>query len=101
MFAANARNAIAAAAQKDMLVDSVARRDGLSVTPVLEADMVGTLRVTIEDPFGLESAAWTSIAPMLAPALATAAHGVDPKDAGVASGTVNPRRRAAGRSARR
>ena len=55
--------------------------------------MVGTLRVTIEDPLGLESAAWTSIAPMLASALATATHGVDPKDAGVASGTVNPRRR--------
>ena len=38
-FAANARNAIAAAIQKDMLVDSVACRDGRSNTPVLEAEM--------------------------------------------------------------
>jgi hypothetical protein len=80
-----------------MLVESAGRRDSASLTPLLEADMscVGILRLTIEEPFDLESAVWTSIASIVAPPSVTATHSGDPKDPGVASRTLNraaPRR---------
>jgi hypothetical protein len=78
-----------------MLVESAGRPDSVSLTPWLEVDIgcVGTLRLTIEKPFVLESAVRTSIASIVAPPLVTATHSGDPKDVGVASGTVTVQHR--------
>jgi hypothetical protein len=72
-----------------MLVESAGRRDCVSLTPVLEAEMVGTLRLATETSGGSISAVWTSIASIMASALVAATHSADPKDPGVVSPTVN------------
>ena len=51
-----------------MLVESASRRDCFSLTPVLEAEMVGTLRLMTKTFWGSISAVWTSIASIMAPA---------------------------------
>src|SRR4051812_14751953 len=85
-------NAIAAAARNDMVVESAGLRHCFSLTPVLEAEIVGTLRLTTET-LGSISAVWTSIVSIMAPALVTARHGADPRDPGVVPGRSTVLRR--------